>query len=75
MTENGRPITEEDLHAYVDGFLQDERRIVVGRYLREHREVAERVAAYGEQREELRAAFQSRASEPLPPSLNFARLV
>jgi anti-sigma factor RsiW len=45
MTESGCPITEEDLHAYIDGFLGAERRTAVERYLREHRDVAERVAA------------------------------
>lgn len=75
MSEGGHPITEEDLHAYVDGFLDAERRLVVDRYLREHSDVAGRVAAYGAQREELRAAFADRAAGPLPPSLNFARLV
>ena len=75
MTEGGRPITENELHAYVDGQLDPERRASVDRYLREQPEVARRVAAYGTQREELRAAFAARAAAPIPPSLDLARLI
>lgn len=75
MTEGGRPITEEELHAYVDGRLDAERRAAVDRYLREHPEAAQRVAAYSAQREELRAAFAARGVTPIPPSLDLARLL
>ncbi len=75
MTEPGRPVAEEDLHAYVDGALDDERRAIVDRYLQVHPEAAERVAAYIAQRQKLRAAFAALGSEPIPPRLNLARLV
>jgi anti-sigma factor RsiW len=75
VTEPGRPVAEEDLHAYVDGALDDERRATVDRYLQAHPDVAERVAAYIAQRQALRAAFAALGSEPLPPQLNLARLV
>lgn len=75
MTEPGRPVAEEDLHAYVDGLLDGDRRATVERYLRAHPDAAERVAAYGAQRQELRAAFAALGSEPLPPRLDLARLV
>lgn len=75
MTGPGRPIAEEDLHAYVDGLLDVERRAAVERYLQANAEAAERVAAYAAQRQELRAALAARARDPIPPNLNLARLL
>jgi anti-sigma factor RsiW len=75
MTGSGRPIAEEDLHAYVDGFLDEERRAVVERYLQTHADTAERVAVYARQRHELRAGLASLARSPIPPDLNLARLL
>jgi anti-sigma factor RsiW len=75
MTGPGRPIAEEDLHAYVDGLLDAERRAAVERYLQSNAEAAERVAAYAAQRQELRAALAVRARDPIPPNLNLARLL
>ena len=75
MTEPGHPITEDDVHAYVDGRLDAERRAAMERYLQGQPEVMVRIAAYHAQRERLRAAYAARASEPIPPSLNVSRLV
>jgi anti-sigma factor RsiW len=75
MTGPGHPIAEEDLHAYVDGFLDAERRAAVERYLQAHADAAERVAAYATQRQELRAALAPLARDPIPPELNLARLL
>jgi anti-sigma factor RsiW len=75
VTQPGSPIAEEDLHAYVDGCLDDDGRAAVDRYLQAHADSAERVASYIAQRKELRAAFAASGSEPVPPRLNLARLV
>lgn len=75
MTGPGRPIAEEDLHAYVDGLLDEERRTAVERYLQANAEAAERVAAYAVQRRELRAALSTHARAPIPPNLNLSRLL
>lgn len=75
MREEGRPITDEELHAYVDGFLDAERRAAVDHYLRRSPEVAQRVSNYGAQRDDIRAALARRAVEPIPASLNLHRLV
>jgi len=40
---NGRPITEDDLHAYVDGVLDIARNAEVAVYLDTHPDVARRV--------------------------------
>src|ERR1700760_4483986 len=75
MSGARRPIAEEDLHAFVDGQLDDERRAAVDHYLQTHPETSERVAAYAAQRQELRAALSARARDPIPPNLNLGRLL
>jgi anti-sigma factor RsiW len=70
-----RPITEDDLHAYVDGVLEPERRTEVAAYLEAHPDVAKRVAGFSEQRELLRGALAPIAEEPLPPALNLSRII
>src|SRR3984885_8778536 len=75
MSDPVRPIAEEELHAYVDGQLDADRRSAVQRYLQDHPEVARQVAAWGTQREALRAAFAPFAVEPIPPRLGLERLV
>ncbi len=71
----GRPILEEDLHAYVDEALSAQRRREVSDYLLEHPEAAREVEAHAQHRSELRAALAPIADEPLPPGLNLARMV
>lgn len=46
-------ISETDLHAYIDGGLDDERMRAIEAYLDEHPEEAERVRAYARQRLEI----------------------
>jgi anti-sigma factor RsiW len=70
-----RPITEEDLHAYVDAVLEPARLGEVEAYLKRHPEVATRVAGYARQAEQLRAAFAPIAREPVPAELNLAHLI
>jgi anti-sigma factor RsiW len=71
----GRPITEADLHAYVDAALDPARRAEVDEYLGRHADVAQRVQGYVRQREALRAMLGPIAEEPVPPELNLSSLV
>ena len=75
MSDPGRTISEEELHAWIDGQLEPERRSAVQRYLQEQPDVAHRVTAWRDQREALRAAFSSVAAEPIPPRLGLERLL
>jgi anti-sigma factor RsiW len=75
MSDPLRPIAEEELHAYIDGQLDMARQPDVLRYLQEHPDVAQQVAAWRTQREALRAAFGPVAAEPIPPRLGLERLI
>jgi anti-sigma factor RsiW len=68
-------ITEGDLHAFLDGELDDARRAEVMSYLAEHLEAAEQLDIYGRQREELRAALAPIAEEVIPPRLELTRII
>jgi len=70
-----RPITEDDLHAFVDQALAPERRGEVASYLNDHPDAAGRVAAFASQREQLRGALASIANEPVPAELNLAHII
>ena len=67
---NALPITETDLHAYVDTALPAARRGEVEDYLAVKPEDAERVRAYLMQKEALRALFNPVLDEPLPKTLS-----
>jgi anti-sigma factor RsiW len=70
-----RPISEDDLHAYVDHALDAERQIEVQAYLDRHPEIRARIDGYRSHRERLREALQPVADEPIPAELNLRRLV
>ncbi|WP_050632086.1 anti-sigma factor family protein [Bradyrhizobium viridifuturi] len=72
---SNRPISEDDLHAYVDHALEPERQAEVAAYLESHPDVARRVASFSDQRTMLRAALAPIAEEPLPPQLNLSRII
>jgi anti-sigma factor RsiW len=72
---SGRPITEEDLHAYVDDALDPSRRAEVETYLGLHPDVSRRVRHYEEQQKTLRAALAPVSEEPIPSGLNLAQLI
>ena len=72
---SSRPITEGDLHGFVDHQLDSARRSEVQSYLDNHPEIASRIATFGRQREALRAAAAPIADEPIPPQLNLRHLM
>ena len=67
------PVTEAELHAYIDGALPAGRVAAVEVHLGEHPEDAARVAAYREQIATLRRQYDSLLGEPLPPAMQFRR--
>jgi anti-sigma factor RsiW len=74
MMTTERPIGEDELHAYVDGFLSPDRQLVVERYLADHPEAAARIAGWQVVGEALRNAAAWKFHEPVPASLNITRL-
>ena len=66
------PITEADLHAYVDGELSPARRADVEAHLAGHPDAAVRVRAWQEQKRALQRLFEPVLDEPIPPALEAA---
>lgn len=58
------PVNEQQLHAYVDGAVDDIERAAVEAHLAAHPDDAARVAAYRAQNEALRRAFDDVLAEP-----------
>lgn len=65
-----RPVTEADLHAYVDGLLSEARRAEIDDYLASRPEEQARVAAWRAQNEGLRRLFDPVLDEPVPSRLS-----
>jgi anti-sigma factor RsiW len=63
---NTLPITEAELHAYVDDKLPRARRAEVDAYLAQRPDEVERLRAYAAQNTELRALFNPVLDEPVP---------
>jgi anti-sigma factor RsiW len=69
---NPLPVTEADLHAYVDGLLPQSRHAEIDAYLAARPAELERLNAYREQSAALRALFNPVLDEPVPPRLSAA---
>jgi anti-sigma factor RsiW len=74
MMTGERPISEDDLHAYVDGVLEPARRAAVERHLADNPQTAVRVAGWQQANEALRRAVGWKAEEPVPSELNVGRI-
>jgi anti-sigma factor RsiW len=75
MTDPRIPVTEDELHAYVDNELPAERRDDVEAWLVAHPDDAERVRSWRAMAEALHARYDSVADEPVPRRLDIERLV
>jgi anti-sigma factor RsiW len=72
MTEINSPVTEDELHAYVDGELPADRQSAVLEWLAAHPEAATQVAAWRAQSEAIRARYGAVATQPVPARLALA---
>ena len=68
------PVTEDELHAYVDNELPGERRADVEALLASHPDDAERVQSWRAMAEALHARYDQVANEPVPRRLDLERL-
>jgi anti-sigma factor RsiW len=75
MTNNELPVSEEELHAYVDGELPDDRRAAVARWLAAHPAEAAIVAAWRTQADAIRARYGGAMTEPVPARLKLDRIM
>jgi len=74
MIDRDLPVTEDELHAYVDGELPPDRVEAVSAWLTTHPEQAALVASWRAQADSIRARYAGVASEPLPDRLRLEKL-
>jgi anti-sigma factor RsiW len=75
MTTRDSPVTEDELHAFVDGELPADRREAVAAWLAEHAEEAALVASWRAQTEAIRARFGAVADERVPERLQIDQVM
>lgn len=69
MIERMSPVSEDELHAFIDGQLPADRREAVASWLAENPEQAAMVAAWRAQAEAIRTLYGAVADEPVPERL------
>jgi anti-sigma factor RsiW len=74
MSNQDPLVSEDELHAYVDGELPGERRGALEAWLAAHPADAAKVASWRHQAELIRARYGAVADETLPERLNLAKL-
>jgi len=75
MIDRDSPVTEDELHAYVDGELPTDRKAAVAAWLAEHPEQAALVATWRAQAESIRAHFGTAVDEPVPQRLKLDQVL
>jgi anti-sigma factor RsiW len=75
MTDGNTPVTEDELHAYVDGELPADRQAAVAAWLATHEDAAAQVAAWRAQAETIRARYGATIDEPVPERLKLERVM
>jgi anti-sigma factor RsiW len=75
MTNRNSPVTEDELHAYIDGELPADRKEAVATWLSAHPEDAALVAAWLAQAESIRARYGDAVNEPVPAKLTLDRVL
>ena len=75
MIDRDSPVTEEELHAHVDGELPADRQEAVAAWLSAHPEQAALVTAWRAQAESIRARYGAVAHEPVPGRFALDRLM
>lgn len=74
MIDRATSVTDDELHAYVDGELPADRLKTVEAWIAAHPEDAARVAAWRAQAELIRVRYGGVARDPVPVRLDFDRL-
>jgi len=74
MTDQNIPVTEDELHAYVDNELPEDRRAAVEAWLATHADDAAKIASWRAMGDTLHATYDPVADEPVPARLSVDRL-
>lgn len=74
MIDRDSPVTEDELHVYVDGELPHDRLGAVEAWLASHPEDATRIAAWRSQADAIRARYSALVKEPVPERLALDRI-
>ncbi len=75
MIDRDSPITEDELHAYIDGELPADRMEAVTAWLADHPEQAVQVASWRAQAERIRSRFGAVVEEPVPERLKLDQII
>ena len=75
MIDREFPVTEDELHAYVDGELPADRSETVGAWLAANPDQAALVAAWRAQADSIRARYGAAVSEPVPERLQLDQII
>lgn len=75
MIDRDRAVTEDELHAYVDGELPADRREAVGAWLAANPDQAALVAAWRAQADSIRARYGAVVNEPVPERLQLDQII
>jgi anti-sigma factor RsiW len=75
MIDRDSPVTEEELHAYVDGEVPADRLEAVTSWLAAHPEQAALVAGWRAQADSIRARYGAVANEPVPDRLKLDQVM
>jgi anti-sigma factor RsiW len=74
MTDRDSPVTADELHAYIDGEIPEDRRSAVEAWLAFHPEDAARVAEWRAQADTIRARYGAIASDPVSARFDLSKL-
>ncbi|MGA9124811.1 MAG: anti-sigma factor, partial [Pseudolabrys sp.] len=75
MIDRDSPVTEDELHAYIDGELPADRKEAVATWLADHPEQAALVASWRAQAENIRARYGAVVEEPVPERLKLDQVL
>lgn len=75
MIDRDSPVTEEELHAFVDGELPADREAAVTAWLATHADAAAQVGAWRAQADAIRARYGAVANEPVPDRLKLDQVL
>ena len=75
MIDRDSPVTEDELHAFIDGELPADRKEAVANWLANHPEQAALVASWRAQAESIRARYGAVAEEPVPERLKLDQVI